>query len=297
MNRKSFILSAIIIALSFNTAIFADSHESWINREDAPVQLFGEFETGFFGVTGHVIQISDPGESGDQYLFDYKNEGGQDILFPFERFTVGAVIGERHRVSFLYQPLTVNTSVKFEEDKIINEVTFAEGTAVDITYGFPFYRVSYSYDILSDPHQVLGLGAALQIRNASIIFDGRDGSDDTDAAFSISQNVGLVPALHLYSRYEFPFGLNLTADITGLFASSKFINGADFEFEGSILDASLRMGYELRGGLEAFGNLRFLGGTSNGTSQFPSDSWSVSNDRYTMNNLGTVSVTVGATLR
>jgi hypothetical protein len=97
----------------------------------------------------------------------------------------------------------------------------------------------------------------LQIRNASIVFKSIAG---TATELYVSQNLGLVPALAIYSQYRFPFGLVLTADIAGIYASSAFFNGADFEFEGSILDASLRMGYELPNGLELFGNVRFFGG-------------------------------------
>ncbi|MDD4218878.1 MAG: hypothetical protein PHR10_01635, partial [Sphaerochaetaceae bacterium] len=70
-------------------------------------------------------------------------------------------------------------------------------------------------------------------------------------------------------------------------------NGADFDFEGSILDASLRMSYALRNGFELFGVARFFGGTSNGTSSYPSDSWSVSDNRYSQNNIATLTASVG----
>ncbi|MCF7941108.1 MAG: hypothetical protein K9M84_05830 [Spirochaetia bacterium] len=290
MNSKIAVAAAVILLAA--GAAFAAPAESWINEPDAPVQVFGEYEGGFFGVTGHTIQIGIDGNE-----FNYVTEGGQDVLLPFSRFTLGATLYDRHRVSFLYQPLEVNTTVRYRENRTINDVTFPEGTAVDMKYGFPFYRVSYSYDVLEDPHRVLGFGAAIQIRNASIVFQADNNDSTADDLLTVSQNVGIVPALHLYSRYEFPFGLNLTADITGSYASSQFFNGASFEFEGSLLDASLRMGYQLKGNMEVFGNLRFLGGTSKGTSQFDASSWSVSEERYTANNLGTLAVTMGVTVR
>ena len=123
-------------------------------------------------------------------------------------------------------------------------------------------------------------------------FRSADGENIT-----VSQNVGPVPALHVYSRWELPSGLNLTADITGLYASSAIINGASFQFEGSILDASLRLGYRLDHGMELFSNLRFLGGTAVGTSQYDNSGWSQSQEQYTANKLGTASVTMGLAVR
>ena len=104
---------------------------------------------------------------------------------------------------------------------------------------------------------------------------------------------GLVPALAIYSEYRFPFGLVLSADIAGSYASSQFFNGADFDFEGSILDASLRIGYQVDDHWELFGNARFFGGTSNGTSQFEVDTWTESTYRYSQNDIATLAATVG----
>jgi len=221
-------------------------------------------------------------------------QGGQDILFPFQRISAGLVINNRHRISFLYQPLEINTVVPFESNVIVDGKTFSGSTA--LKYGFPFWRVTYSYDLLKQKDLTLAVGGAIQIRNASIVFQDLSNANNS---VSVSQNVGLVPALTIYSRWETQSGINLTADITGLYASSAIINGANFEFEGSILDASLRMGYILKNDMEIFGNIRFLGGTSKGTSSYDGTNWSVSSndDRFSQNNLGTLSSTIGLTIR
>ncbi len=285
MKHRAIILLALLVGIS--GSVFAAETDSLINMEDAPVQFFAEYESGLVSVTGHIIQI---GSSGT--VFNYVTQGGQDILFPFERLTVGAVIEDRHRVSFLYQPLEINTIVPFESTVTVDGKDFLG--PVELKYGFPFWRITYSYDLLDQKEFTLGVGAAMQIRNASIVFKDVDGAE-----VSVSQNVGPVPALHVYSRWETPVGINLTADITGLYASSAIINGATFEFEGSILDASLRAGYQLRNNVEIFGNIRFLGGTSKGTSSYPGTNWSVSSgdDRFSQNNLGTVTATMGVTVR
>jgi ABC-type transport system involved in multi-copper enzyme maturation permease subunit len=64
---------------------------------------------------------------------------------------------------------------------------------------------------------------ALQLRNASLIFKALDADRTSgtvdDGELTVSQNLGPVPALSLYARYAFDWGLQLTADMTGLYAS------------------------------------------------------------------------------
>jgi hypothetical protein len=289
--KKHFTFLVVILFL-LTGSLFASSDDSLINKEDAPVQFFAEYEKGFISVLSHTIKIGSSGTT-----FDYVIHGGQDILFPFERINVGAVINDRHRISFLYQPLEINTLVPFEEEVIVDDKDFGGSSSafpMELKYSFPFWRVSYSYDLMERKDVTIGVGVALQIRNASIIFKAVDGSQ-----ISVSQNTGLVPALHFYTMWETPVGINLSSDITGSYASSAIINGADFEFEGSILDASLRAGYRLMHNVEMFGNIRFFGGTSKGTSTDSGSNWSVSSsdDRFSQNNIATLTSTIGLTIR
>jgi hypothetical protein len=258
---------------------------------------FVETEQGTIAVLYHTYRNGPDSDTAP--LFDFRNEGGQDRLFPFERYAVGATIAGRHRAWFTYQPFELVTNVNFREAVTVGEdetgtpITFAAGTPMELTYSFPFYRFSYTYDVLGKhDNAILGLGMVLQIRNVSIQFKSLDSSTTPPDLF-VSNNVGLVPALAIYSEYRFPFGLNLSADIAGSYASSSFFNGADFDFEGSILDASLRMGYQVTDNWELFGNARFFGGTSDGTSQYDVDTWTESTSRYSQNNIATLSATVG----
>ncbi|AEV28633.1 hypothetical protein SpiGrapes_0805 [Sphaerochaeta pleomorpha str. Grapes] len=250
---------------------------------------FVETEQGAIAILAHTYQN---GTSGTD--FDFVNQGGQENLYPFERYAVGATIANRHRVWFTYQPLELVTNVKFEAPVTIGSEAFADGDAMELTYSFPFYRLTYTYDLLGNrDNAIFGVGLALQIRNASIVFKAIDRTDNVPALY-VSQNVGIVPALAIYSEYRFPSGLKFSADIAGSYASSKFFNGADFDFTGSILDASLRMGYEFKPGMELFGTARFFGGTADGTSSFINSSWTVSDEPYTKNNIATVTFSAGA---
>jgi hypothetical protein len=257
-----------------------------INHNKGPVKFHFEVETGLVGVLEHTYQS---GQSSDGATnFDFVTQGGQDVLFKFDRYVAGLTINDRHDIRLLYQPLEINTNVTFRNDVMIDSVLFSEGTPMDIKYGFPFYRFTYSYSFVKTPKLQLAAGLALQARNASIVFKEVNGGQMT-----VSQNVGPVPAINLFGRYNFDNGLYLSLDATGLYASSAIINGASFSFEGSILDASLRAGYPLREGLDVFANLRFLGGTAKGDSEYVERTWSEPTQSYTSNVLATTSFTLG----
>jgi hypothetical protein len=282
-------LIMILMILAVSVTAFAEG--SLINKDDSPVQFFLESELGTVGILYHTILIGSE-TSGTGTTFDYVKEGGQEILYKFERFNLGMVIGNQHRVSFLYQPLEIVTEVTFKEDVIVDDTLFTAGTPMELSYGFPFYRITYGYDFFPEDNVDLGIGAALQLRNASIVFKQLDGEQMT-----VSQNLGPVPAINLFGKYVFDNDFYLLTDITGLYASSALINGANFDFEGSILDASVRAGYGLKNDVDIFLNLRFLGGSAAGVSEYPVTNWTDSEEKATANYLATTSLTFGFTIR
>lgn len=269
--------------LAVTAIILALAGAAW--AQEAPVTVNLEAEGGALKVLYHTYQVGTSGTA-----FDLVYDGGQEILFPFQRFTVNVGLAERHLVRFLYQPLTVATEIEVDESFIIDGTTFVSGEAVDIVYGFPFYRATYMYDFIDGP-ATLSAGAAIQLRNASIRFTTTDGSRR-----AVSQNLGIVPAVAVSGYLPFDNGLYAGFEATGLWASSAIINGADFEFEGSILDASLRAGMQVDERVKAFLNLRFVGGTAMGTSQYDAVYATQSTERYTANYLATMAVTIGANL-
>ena len=277
-----------LVSVLLISSVFA-AEGTLINRPDSKVKISFDVETGLFGVLSHTYQTGRTDEGATQ--FDFVKQGGQDVLFPFDRYVANITIKDRHKVSFLYQPLTVKTNVTFREDVMIDSVIFSEGTPMELSYGFPFYRVTYSYSFINSKNFTLAGGVALQVRDVNIVFKAIDGS-----LMTVGNNVGPVPSLNLNGRYTFNGGAFLGFEVTGLYASSSIINGASFAFEGSLLDASVRGGYTLVDGLDVFANLRFLGGTSKGESQYPDRNWSESNERYGENNLATSSFTLGLSI-
>lgn len=275
MNR---VLILLVVVLGVNTLY----GESMINREESSIKLDAEAEIGFISVLNHTLQNGE-----DSTNFDYRDQGGQDILFPFSRYQLGLTY-KRHNIKMLYQPLNIVTNVEFRDDVVMDTKTFEMGTPMEITYSFPFWRLTYLYDLFNKPQSTLAFGLSLQLRNASIIFKEIGGSDLT-----VSQNLGPVPALSFYYDKEFKNNSFISFDATGSYATSSFFNGADFEFEGSLLDTSLKAGLILKNSMKWFISLRFLGGSATGNSEYVDRTWSESISSYTDNQLATFILTTG----
>ncbi|MCE1206529.1 MAG: hypothetical protein LWX00_03890 [Spirochaetia bacterium] len=247
-----------------------------------------EAETGTVKVFSHTYRV---GPAPANTNFNFVTMGGQEILFPFSRLSAELLIANRHSVRFLYQPLEIVTQSVARSAFTIDSITFAKDNPVDIVYSFPFYRTTYLYDLLKGEN-FLGVGAAIQLRNASIRFSGFDGSGND--VRTVSQNLGIVPALAVAGKFGLPGNFYAGFEATGIYASSALFNGATFQFEGSILDASVRVGKSFANGVEAFLNARFLGGSAAGISQYPDQYWTESQDNETANYLATGSLTLGA---
>lgn len=280
--KKIAILTAIIAVLSVSGYSF--ENEMLLNDPESPLQVSLNAESGFVKVLKHTLQFGTNGT-----LFDYVSEGGQSILFPFNRFTAELTINQRHSIIFLYQPLNILTEVTATRDLVFETITFTNGSYLNLRYGFPFYRISYLYHIIENDHMELSAGLSFQLRNATITFASKDGE-----LFYDNRNLGPVPILKVRFKYLFNSGLYLGAEVDAFYASSKFFNGSDIDFMGSIWDANIRAGYRMSEFMDLYFNLRFLGGGAEGTSSAdrrPGESG------YTFNDLNTFSLTLGTVLR
>lgn len=220
------------------------------------MRLHVTLEVGALDPLYHRIRLSRSGTD-----FDYVDEGGQDVLFPFSRLSARLEL-ERHRVLLLYQPLELNTRVTLAEPLTVDGLTFAAQTPVDLQYGFPFYRASYLYDVASAPELELALGGGLQLRNATITFTSADGEQRRS-----NRDVGPVPLLEAMVYYRSPGGWVLGGEAAGFYAPVKYLNGGDSDVVGAIIDTSLRAGYQLSPRALGFFNVRWLGGGAEGTGE------------------------------
>jgi hypothetical protein len=276
MTQKSSIAATLALLVVFGSPAFAQVKTS----------VSAEAELGFVKIFYHTYRLGAIADGAS--VFDFVNQGGQEILYPFQRYTLEATLGNRNIIRFLYQPLQIDTELAFRSNVVLDGITFPANTPMRMTYSFPFYRITYLYRILNGSFTV-DAGAALQLRNASIRFARLDGLP----GISVSQNLGLVPAVAVAAAWRPTSDFSLGMDATGLWASSSIINGANFQFEGSILDASLKAALTLAPGAQTFLNLRFLGGSASGISRYTRAEWSNSISPETENRLATASVTLG----
>ena len=273
-----------LVILGVLAASLAFAEESWLNRAENKVRFEASTELGFLSVVYHTIQF---GQSGTE--FNYVADGGQDVYFPFQRISAEVSFGPRHKVVLLYQPIDVRTETQLTAPLTVYATTFNIGTAMELRYGFDFYRVSYLYDFWKDPRNELAAGLSLQMRDATIVFAAKDGS-----ATVSNENVGPVPILKFRWKSRLGKYWWLGSELDGFYASGRYITGTGNDFVGAILDASLRAGFTPREPLDVFLNVRYLGGGAVGTAE---DQAVGGVDGYTRNWLHTVAISLGVTVR
>ncbi len=274
-------MKLLLLIVVFLTGFNAYSQETETPKE----KNFGVrtvAEIGFLGVFGHKVQFSNNGT-----YFDYKKEGGQDVLYPVTRFSVELDIKKRNTIIFLYQPLKIESQVLLRNDLMVDSLNFPAGSSVNTLYNFPFYRTSYLREFLpkSDIYQ-FAFGATIQIRNTTISFESTDGT-----RFRTNRNVGIVPTLKMRAGAKLSERVYTQLEADGAYAPISYLNGSDNEVVGAILDASLRTGLKLsdKEPVTAFLNLRYLGGGAVGTS----DDNDGPGDGYVKNWLHFTTVTLG----
>lgn len=223
-------------------------------------------ELGFVGVLAHEIQL---GRDGDRV--DYVVDGGQSNLYLVTRLSAELDIWRQHRITFLYQPLDLESRSSLDRTLRIDGLDYGQGTAVFFRYGFSFYRVGWSFDVLDAVDEELSFGLALQLRNATIELESVDGS-----LFRDRRDVGPVPLLRFNGRFGLGGGWWTGWEVDGFYAPISVLNGSgSTDVQGAILDASLRLGARIIPHLDAFLNVRYLGGgaSGQGAASSTSDGW------------------------
>ena len=257
--------------------------QSWLNDEARSYAVHLNAEVGSLLPVSHKIQFDQDGT-----YFDYVRDGGQDNIFPFLRFSADLDLGDRHTVVFLYQPLSLESTVSLEEDLLVDDALFAAGTPMKLRYGFDFVRASWMYDLQPERKKELAVGLSLQIRNATIDFRSSDGTLQRS-----NRDIGPVPILK--ARIRQPAGETAWwgLEVDGFYAPVSYLNGDNNEVVGAILDASGRYGLTLNRGIDTFLNLRYLGGGAVGID----DDSTGPGDGYTKNWLHFTSLSLGFMVR
>jgi len=271
------------------------SAQMTLNRPEAWITFHPTIENGVVGVFEHIYRAGDAADGNS--TFNFKTQGGQELFSLFTRLSVDVRLGQQQTVTFLYQPLTLNTKTRVGSNDVpgttltIDGVTFSNDSPLDIQYGFDFWRVSWVWDFFPEDNIELAAGLSLQFRNASIFFES-----EKDNKISVSQNLGPVPILKGKAGYWWDNGVYVQAEVDGFYASSALFNGAEFPFVGYIWDAAARVGYDLNDFADVFLNFRLLGGGADGTSRSRT-LWTESVSPKAFNHLSTYSITLGARLK
>ena len=284
MNRNRHLLMAALL-----TAVTAPAFGSWLNNPDNSYEVRLGAEMGFLGVLRHNIQFG-PGPYGTK--LNYMTEGGQNILFPFQRMSAELHFKPRHTVVLLYQPLDLRTEARLVDELIVDSTLFPAGTAMNFRYGFDFYRASYQYDFWPESERELAVGVSLQIRNAAISFVSKDG--ELARAYN---DIGPVPVIRFRGRLPVTGSSWVGTEIDGFYAQGKFVTGStnvESSFRGAILDASLRYGLSLNQTVDGFINARYVGGGAAGQQLAPEN---LGSSGYTDNWLGAFSLAIGAYIK
>lgn len=274
MNGSIYIKMFKIFGLLLITALAVTA------KEKTNISITPTAEIGFLSVLSNEIQFGKEGT-----VIDYRKDGGQDVLYAITRFSVDVGIGVRHNVTFLYQPLEIESENVIERDLVLDNTVFTKGTPMKFTYGFPFYRMSYLYDFLEDPRKELAAGISFQIRNATLKFSSLDGSQ-----LYTQRDVGFVPIIKF--RHRLPIGETFWwgSEIDGFYAPISYLNGSDEEITGAIIDASLRGGIRIKEKGDTFLNVRYIAGGSVGTN---SDDANENSDGFLENWLHFLTVSLG----
>lgn len=271
---------ALLLSCSLAATTAAAQDPPAAPREPA-LGFRAQAELGFLAVGRHFIQL---GRDGSRV--DYRDDAAQTNLYTFARASIEVDLRRRHLFTFLYQPLQIDSTTTLSRDLRIDGATFAAGTPMRARYGFPFFRAGWAYDVLPEADRELAFGVGLQLRNASIEFESVDGR-----TFRQRNDVGPVPLLRARGRFPLAARSFFAFELDGLYAPVSVINGSDNEVTGAILDASVRVGWRVLRHVDAFVNLRYIGGGAVGQGDPTSSS-----DGYQSNWLHFMTVSLGATL-
>lgn len=280
IERRYFAIAASMLVMAWCTTPVAAQEEPEDADEDRWFQVSTVNELGFGAPFSHVIQLSEEGTE-----FDYVEEGGQEVLFPYVRLGVEAWFAERHKVIFLWQPLDIRTRVRLDTDLVVDGATFEEGTPMRLRYNFPFYRVSYLFDFVEEQRTELAVGASLQTRNATVEFESADGMSRRDR-----RDVGIVPVIKIRGRYTSEKDWWIGGEADGIYTPLRLF-GIDTDVVGSAFDINLRAGLVVRPDVDAFVNLRYFAGGVEGT--FESQAKAGPGDGFTRNWLHLGALTLG----
>jgi hypothetical protein len=161
-----------------------------------------DLETGVVSTGYNDVRI--PGDEGTFFSLKDDLSANSKIYY---RIRVSYTIKSRHTISALFAPLTTTSDGSIPYDVNFSGTLFPANTALDATYKFNSYRLTYRYDIVKKQKIDFGLGFTAKIRDASIALESAGMKAE-------KTNVGFVPIINfrLHWRFAENFGLLLEGD-------------------------------------------------------------------------------------
>ena len=164
-------------------------------------ELRARLEGGAAWQTRNDFRI--PGDGGTLVpLADY--ESGP---MPSFRASLDWDLTSRQSLRLLAAPLRAETTFTTPSPVVFQELVFPAGNPLDATYVFNSYRLTWYWRFPEGEKWSFRLGATVKVRDAQIALAG-------DAGRSAKDDLGVVPLLYAYARYQATdrFALELEAD-------------------------------------------------------------------------------------
>ncbi|MBD3237631.1 MAG: hypothetical protein GF330_13075 [Candidatus Eisenbacteria bacterium] len=190
---------------------------------------------GGFAFSGYN-DIRIPGDGGTEFSF---SEELSTESAPYARLRVGRRWDDRHDLRLLAAPLRLSAEGTLDRDLDFAGARFAAGEALEGTYRFDSYRVTYRYLFSISRRIDAAIGLTAKIRDAEI----RVASDERTAS---KANTGFVPLIAFAFDWALSDGVHLRVEGDALVgpqgrAEDLFI-GLTHPLSGHML---LRGGYRL----------------------------------------------------
>lgn len=148
-------------------------------------------------------------------------------------------ISERHHLSLLYAPLSLDASGALPSDVTFEGALFPKDTFVNAIYRFDSYRLTYRYDLVKNENFTFGLGLTSKIRDAEIALN----ADTVDAK---KTNTGFVPLINFHLKWLLTEDMGLLFEADALAAKQGRAEDVYLAWFASLGDSvELRLGYRM----------------------------------------------------
>ncbi len=186
---KLFVVMSVVFAFSVSA-----SAAKWEIDLEAGAVLPGYNDVRIPNETGTLFSLA------DDLSIDSKE---------FFRGRLSVTFSERHTISLLVAPLTLDAAGVLPKDVNFQGVLFPAGNDAEGVYRFDSYRLTYRYTLVQNEDLSFGIGFTAKIRDAEITLKGA-------GLESQKLNTGFVPLLNLHLVWHWSEHLGLLAEADAL---------------------------------------------------------------------------------